>query len=82
LSKVDDFLDTFFKERPLLGVAPQGIKGYDLGIAREPIYSLLVRIEELEKAATRVTAWDRYENVDRQGGSFSQSEIDDANTWR
>jgi hypothetical protein len=25
------------------------------------------------------STWDKYENVDRQGGSFSQSEIDEAN---
>lgn len=37
----------------------------------------------LNKASKKeTTTWDTHENVDRQGGSFSASEIENATAWR
>jgi len=35
-----------------------------------------VVIKHVKKATPTTSTWDKYENVDRQGGSFSQSEMD------
>lgn len=60
------------------------IKAYE-GESEETVVCLeaardaIVRLKKEQADAS----WDRYENVDRQGGSFSQSEIDEVrnNRW-
>lgn len=43
---------------------------------------LLLEYKDEAPAEAKSSSWDMYENVDRQGGTFSQSEIDDANAWK
>lgn len=48
---------------------------------RDRISRIVLEFLEKHKPSSNST-WDNYEEVDRQGGSFSQSEIDNQNTWR
>lgn len=45
-------------------------------VTYETLIEIAKKAQDFEHNVKLTTTWDKYENVDRQGGSFSQSEID------